>query len=81
MARPPQFPFPLPRPSPAEAAALRTAGHYLARTAAAAGTRRLQPWLPRDEAALLDVLREQARAGAALCDGLLDLAPGLDRRG
>ena len=77
----PQFPFPVPPPTPAEAEAIRTVNRYLSRTADAVGTRLLQPWLPRDEAMLLDALREQAQAGAALCEGLLDLAPGLDRRG
>ncbi len=64
--------FSLPSPNRHEAEALRVVGRYLNRTADAAGTRRLQPSLPVEERMLLDVLREQATAWAALCDGLLD---------
>ena len=80
MAQPFVRPFPLPPPNPREADALAVVSRYLARTASAVGTRRLSPRLPPGEAALLDALRDQTTAGAALCDGLLELiAPPADR--
>jgi hypothetical protein len=79
MDRRPPAPFPFAPPSPAEAEALRTVNRYLARTADAIGTRLLQSGLPRDEAMLLDAVREQARAGASLCEGLLDFGESSHR--
>lgn len=79
MHRRPPSPFPFAPPSPAEAEAIRAVHRYRARAADAVGTRLLQPRLPRDEVLLLGAVREQARAGAALCEGLLDLAKSLDR--
>src|SRR5688572_31083237 len=57
--------IPLPPPTPREADELAVAGRYLSRAASAAGTRRLDPWLPPGEAALLDVQCDQAAAAAA----------------
>ena len=64
---------PVPSPTPREADALAAASRYLARAAAAVGTRQLSPLLPPREAVLLDALHDQILAGAALCDGMLEL--------
>jgi hypothetical protein len=79
MHRRPASPLPFAPPNSAEAEAIRAVGRYLNRAADVVGTRLLQSGLPRDEAIFLDAVREQARAGAALCEGLLDLAESLDR--
>jgi hypothetical protein len=66
----------VPPPTPPEAEALAVVRRYLARAADAAGTRRLAPGLPPGEAALLETLRDQTAAAAALCDVLLELDDG-----
>ena len=71
-------PFPLAflfsPPDPTEAVALAAASRYLARAGTAAASRLLAGRGDPGEAALLEGLRDQLLAGAALCDGLLDLA-------
>ena len=63
---------PVPVPTPAEAEALAVAASYLHRAGTQAATALLAQWSPPDAAALLEALRDQLLAGAALCDGLLD---------
>ena len=75
MADPLARPFPFPAPTPAEAAALALAAAYLSRAGTHAASALLVQWSPPEAAALFESLRDQMLAGAALCDGLLDLAP------
>ncbi len=72
MRHPRQPTLPFAPPDPAEAAALAHAAAYLARAGTQAASRLLAA--PAD-AALLGALRDELLAGAALCDGLLDLLP------
>ncbi len=69
----PAFRFPLPPPEPAEADALAVAAAYLARAGTAAATLLLDPQCLAADGALTAALRDQLLAGAALCDGVLDL--------
>ena len=61
-------------PSAAEAAALAVVVAYLTRAGTQAASRLLVARPNPNEAALLAGVRDQLLAGAALCDGLLDLA-------
>ena len=61
-------------PTAAEAAALAVVVAYLTRAGTQAASRLLVTRPNPNEAALLAGLRDQILAGAALCDGLLDLA-------
>lgn len=75
----PQVPFlppVVPPPEPAEAAALAVAARYLGRAGTQAASRLLDDRSVPGDAALLAALRDQLLAGAALCDGVLDLARG-----
>ena len=65
--------LPFPPPTPAEVAALANAACYLKRAGTGAASRLLAGWMAPDQIALLEALRDQFLAGAALCDGLLDL--------
>ena len=67
-------PFPVPPPSAAEAAALAAAARFLGRSGTRVASRLLGGDTDPGEAALLGALRDQLLAGAALCEGLLDLA-------
>ncbi len=69
--------LPVVPPDAAEAAALARAAAYLAR----AGTHVASLLLasPAD-GALLAALRDELLAGAAICDGVLDLVPGANVR-
>ena len=60
--------------SDAEAAALAVVVAYLTRAGTQAASRLLVARPNPNEAALLAGVRDQLLAGAALCDGLLDLA-------
>ena len=71
-------PFPVPSPSAAEAAALAAAARYLDRAGTRVASRLFGDSADPGEAALLGALRDQLLAGAALCEGLLDLAAGGD---
>lgn len=61
-----------PIPTAQETESLIVAYGYLARTASALGTRRLSPLLPPGNTTMLDSLRSQALAAAALCVCLLE---------
>ena len=69
-------PFPVPSPSAAEAAALAAAARFLERSGTRVASRLLGCGADPGEAALLGALRDQLLAGAALCEGLLDLTAG-----
>ena len=71
--------LPFAPPTPMEAVALARAAAYLGRAGTEAASRLLGTWAVPDEAALLETLRDQLLAGAALCDGLLDLAADAGR--
>lgn len=58
-----------------EAVALAAAARYLSRAGTAAGSRLLGLRIDPNEATLIEATRDSLLAGAALCDGLLDLAP------
>jgi len=58
-----------------EAAALAVAARYLSRAGTAAGSRLLGLRIDPNEATLIEATRDSLLAGAALCDGLLDLVP------
>jgi hypothetical protein len=66
---------PIPAPTAAEAEALRLAAAYLNRAGTRTASLLLAQWSPPAVAAPLESLRDSLLAGAALCDGLLDLAP------
>ena len=72
---------PVPAPTPAEAEALALAAAYLHRAGTQAATVLLAQWSRPDVAALFEALRDQLLAGAALCDGLLDLSADRARAG
>ena len=72
--------FPFPAPTAVEAAALAVAAAYLHRTDTRTASILLGQSSPPDVAALVELLRDQMPAGAALCDGLLDLPPDRDRQ-
>ncbi len=75
------FPLPLvPEPSPAEADALTVVASYLSRAGTTASTLLLDHGADLDHPALMAAVRDQLLAGAALCDGLLDLLPEADGR-
>lgn len=74
MATPSSPPILFAPPSAAEAAALAADGGYLTRAGTQAASRLLATRSDPYEAALLAGLCDQMLAGAALCDGLLDLA-------
>ena len=64
--------FPFPPPDPSERAALAIAAAYLARAGTTTATRLLG--VPAgDTTGLWASLQDQMLAGAALCDGLVDL--------
>ncbi len=67
-------PFPFLAPSAAEAEALTLAATYLSRAGPRIGSIFLAQWSPPEVAVVLESLRDSLLAGAALCDGLLDLA-------
>ena len=75
------FPYGLIPPDPGEAEALARVAAYLARAGTAAASRLLAGWSDPGEAALLEDLRDSLLAGAALCDGILDLVGELRRAG
>ena len=75
MADPIARSFPFPAPTAAEADALAVAAAYLSRAGTHAASALLARWPPPEVAALVESLRDNLLAGAALCDGLLDLAP------
>lgn len=80
MATPSFPPILFPPPSDAEAAALAVVVGDLTRAGTQAASRLLATQPDPDDAALLCGLRDQLLAGAALCDGLRDLAadrPGI----
>jgi hypothetical protein len=60
-------------PDADETAALAVAARYLGRAGTSAGSRLLGLRLDPGEAALVESLRDSLLAGAALCDGVLDL--------
>ncbi len=66
-------------PDTDEAAALAVAARYLSRAGTSAGSRLLGLRIDPGEAAFMESMRDSLLAGAALCDGLLDIAA--DRRG
>lgn len=67
--------FPFAPPDSADAAALARAAAYLTR----AGTETASQLLAaRADAVLLTAVRDELLAGAALCDGLLDLATDVE---
>ena len=74
MAEPSTSPFPVPPPSASEVAALSVAAAYFARAGTQAASRLLDGSDGSASAALLGALRDNLLAGAALCDGVLDLA-------
>ena len=65
--------LPIPPPTPAEAAALASAACYLKRAGTEAASRLLVTGPASSQTALFEALRDQLLAGAALCDGLIDL--------
>ena len=73
--------FPFPAPTPAEAEALAVAAAYLSRAGTRTASILLGQWSPPEVAALFESLRDQMLAGAALCDGLLDLPSERARAG
>ncbi len=77
----PAFPLPLlPEPSPVEAAALVVAAAYLGRAGTTESTLLLDHRADLAHPELIAALWDQLLAGAALCDGLLDLLPQADHR-
>ncbi len=77
----PSFPLsPVPAPTAAEADALAVVAAYLSRAGTTASTLLLAHGRDAGHPTLLAALKDQLLAGAALCDGLLDLVPdGPDR--
>jgi hypothetical protein len=73
MATPSSPPILFAPPSDAEAAALAVVVGYLTRAGTQAASRLLVTRIDPNERALISGLRDQMLAGAALCDGLLDL--------
>ena len=67
------FPFPVLPPTASEVAALSVAAAYFARAGTQVASRLLDGSDGSGGAALLGALRDNLLAGAALCDGVLDL--------
>ena len=71
----------VPAPTAAEAEALAVAAAYLHRAGTQTASVLLGQWSPPEVAALFEAMRDQMLAGAALCDGLLDLPTDRARAG
>lgn len=67
--------FPVPAPTPVEAEALAIVASYLTRAGTTTATALLGQPAAYQETLLLATLRDHLLAGAALCDGVLDLLP------